>query len=426
MSLKGDSLIPQFGPVWLQVGTLLDGGSDVPVRDGHLVYDGDRILHAGPALPSAAILRDGQTAPDAILPQHTVLPGLIESHAHLMLEGGEEDTARRSDYLKLEEADMLARATTRLQRLLAIGVIAVRDAGDKKGVGLALQKKFRSDDRPLMPYVDSPGAAIHHEKRYGGFMGRPMEEYPTIQTCVDGRIAEGAHRLKLIATGIIDFAKGTVTSKPQMPLGELTEFVMASRARGKQTFAHCSGNDGVSNCIGAGVDSIEHGFFVDDDQLARMRDADIAWVPTFAPVQFQLDQPGILGWDESVCANLQKILDAHAASLVKATELGVRIIAGSDAGSHGVPHGWGFLKELSLMEQAGLSPLQVIHAATGAPATRLEFAEDFGILRVGAKPRFIITEHNPLETVANLAKAKTVIFDGTVLTGPAGSREPGM
>ncbi|MCC6416181.1 MAG: amidohydrolase family protein, partial [Opitutaceae bacterium] len=211
-----------------------------------------------------------------------------------------------------------------------------------------------------------------------------------------------------------------------MPAEELGQFTAAVRARGKQTFAHCSGNDGVTNCISARVDTIEHGFFVDDTQLAQMRDADIAWVPTFAPVQFQVDRPEVIGWSDLSRANLQKILDAHAASLMKAVELGVRIVAGSDAGSHGVAHGHGFLHELLLMERAGLSAAKVLHAATGASAARLGFAEDFGVLRAGAKPRFILTEHSPLETVANLAKPKRVVFDGTVFEQGDDARLSGM
>lgn len=414
------------GPAWLRVGTMIRGTDEAVLRHAHLVYDRATILYAGVNPPSRELLREGQTAPDADLPGHTVLPGLIEAHAHLFLEGGEEDPAKRAEYLKQDNATLLALAEERLSRLLAIGIIAVRDAGDNNGVGLALQARYREQERSPMPYVDSPGAAIYHEKRYGKFMGWPMEEYPSIQACVDGRIADGAYRIKLLATGIINFEKGAVTAKPQMPVEELSAFVEAARARGKQTFVHCSGHDGVANCIGARVDTIEHGFFVDDSQLAQMRDADIAWVPTLAPVQFQVDKPEIIGWSEQVCANLQKILDAHAASLRKATELGVRIIAGSDAGSHGVAHGWGFLHELLLMERAGLSPLQVIHAATGASAARLRFAEDFGVLRAGAKPRFILTEFSPLESVAHLAKAKTVVFDGAVFDQGDVVDHPGM
>lgn len=414
------------GPVWLEVGTLIRGNSAEALYDAHLVYDGESIRYAGVNPPSAGLLREGQTTPDAVLPKYTVLPGLIEAHAHLFLEGGEEDPAKRSEYLKLADAELLTRAEARMERLLKNGIIAVRDAGDKNGVGLALQARYREAKGGLMPYVDSPGAAIHHEKRYGRFMGRPVEEYASTQECVEGRIAEGAYRIKLLATDIIDFEKGAVMAKPQVSVEELSEFVEAAHARNKQTFAHCSGNDGVAICIEAGVDTIEHGFFVDDDQLARMRDADVGWVPTFAPVQFQLDRPEIVGWSEPVCVNLRRILDAHAASLRKAVELGVRVIAGSDAGSHGVPHGRGLLNELFLMECAGVSPLSIIHAATGAAAERLGFSENFGVLSPGAKARFILTENSPLETVANLDKAKTVVFDGTVLTGNAGSSEPGM
>ena len=174
------------------------------------------------------------------------------------------------------------------------------------------------------------------------------------------------------------------------------------------------------------MDTIEHGFFVDDTQLAQMRDADIGWVPTFAPVQFQVDKAEQLGWSQLIRDNLQRILDSHAASLRKAAALGVRIIAGSDAGSHGVPHGWGLIHELRWMERAGLTPLQVINAATGAGGTRLGFPEEFGVLRAGAKPRFMLTEHDPLAAVANLGLAKTVVFDGTVFTQGDDPAVPGL
>lgn len=414
------------GATWLRVGTLLDGVRTSPLRDAHLVFNAREILYVGATPPPATLVREGQTEPDATCPDATALPGLIEAHAHLFLEGGEEEPAKRADYLKQNDAELLARAIPRLRRLLAIGVIAVRDAGDKNGVGLALQARYRTAEAGTMPYVDSPGAAIHHQGRYGSFMGRPVEEYPSIEACVDGRLADGAHRIKLLATGIINFEKGAVTAKPQMPADELKQFVDASKRRGRQTFAHCSGNDGVNNCLFAGVDTIEHGFFVDDEQLARMRDADIGWVPTFAPVQFQVDKAGQLGWSPTVRDNLQRILDGHAASLAKAAQLGVRIIAGSDAGSHGVAHGWGFLDELGLMQRAGLSPLQVINAATGAGGMRLGLAENLGVLRAGAKPRFIVTKADPLADVTQLRAPKTVVFDGAVIDGTDDARERGM
>ncbi len=109
----------------------------------------------------------------------------------------------------------------------------------------------------------------------------------------------------------------------------------------------------------------------------------IAWVPTFAPVQAQVDHAARMGWDAQVVSNLRRILEQHAISLVKAHEMGVQIIAGSDAGSYGVPHGLGFYYELELMERAGLSPLSVINAATGNSSHRLGYKENFGMIREG-------------------------------------------
>ncbi len=290
----------------------------------------------------------------------------------------------------------------------------MRDAGDKDGVGLALSQLYQSSQKPLMPYVDSPGAAIHHRGRYGSFMADPLENFNSPRECVDARVRGGSDRIKLIPTGIINFKQGRVTAEPQMTQAEVAALVAAARAHGVQTFAHASGDDGIERALEGGVDTIEHGFFIREDQLLRMRDRGVAWVPTFAPVQAQVDHAGRMGWDDSVVSHLRRILDQHAASLVRGHELGVQILAGSDAGSYGVAHGLGLLWELELMEQAGLSPLAVINAATGNSAKRLAFKEPFGQIKPGCLSRFILTRHSPLEGLRNLRRSKCVIFDGSV------------
>jgi imidazolonepropionase-like amidohydrolase len=400
--------------IWLRVGTILDGVSTQPLRNAHIVYDRNHILFVDEDSPSADLLNSGQREPDADLPDYTLLPGLIESHAHFFLEGGELDAEKRAAYLKQTPEDLLNLARPRLEKLVRLGVAAVRDAGDKDGVGLALSKLYAGRDRPQMPYVDSPGAAIHHKGRYGAFMGEPIENFASPRQCVDARVKAGADRIKLIPTGIINFKKGAVTTEPQMTTEEISELVAVAKSFGRQTFAHASGDAGVERAIDGGVDSVEHGFFVRDDQLSRMRDRQIAWVPTFAPVQKQVDHASLMGWDAEVVLNLKKILDQHAASLVKAHELGVLIIAGSDAGSYGVAHGLGLLDELELMEGAGLSPLAVINSTTGASSKRLAFKEKFGQIRPDFLSRFILTRNSPLKTVANLRKHRFVIFHDAV------------
>jgi len=345
-----------------------------------------------------------------------LLPGLIEAHAHLFLEGGELDADKRAAYLRQTPDQLLAVAKERLPKLARYGIAGVRDAGDKDGVGLALSKLYASgnDARPLMPYLESPGAAIHHKGRYGSFMADAIENHASLRAVVEARVAAGADRIKLIPTGIINFKKAAVTAEPQMTTEEVAELVAAAKSFHRQTFAHGSGDVGIDRAIDGGVDSIEHGFFLRDDQLAKLRDRHIAWVPTFAPVQKQVDHAEIMKWEPEIVTNLRGILDRHAASLAKAHAMGVTIIAGSDAGSYGVAHGVDFLYELELMERAGMPSLAVINAATGVSSVRLRYKEKLGRVETGYLPRFILTRHSPLETVANLRKARTVIFDGAV------------
>jgi imidazolonepropionase-like amidohydrolase len=400
--------------IWLCVGTLLDGVSTAPLHRANVVYDSKSVLFAGEDLPPADSLNPGQHQPDHDLPQYTLLPGLTDAHTHFFLEGGELDPDKRSAYLKQSPAQLLDHARQRLEKLVRLGITATRDAGDKDGVGLALSKLYSGAGRPLMPYVDSPGAAIHHRGRYGSFMAEPFEDCLTPLQCVEARVKAGADRIKLIPTGIINFKKGAVTAAPQMSAERVGEFVAAAKAFAKQTLAHASGDAGIDRVIDGGVDSIEHGFFVRDDQLAKMRDKGIAWVPTFAPVQCQVDHAKWMGWDAKIVGNLKKILDRHARSLVKAHAMGVQVIAGADAGSYGVAHGLGLLYELELMQRAGLSPLAVINSATGAGSRRLAFKEKFGQIKPGFLSRFILTRHSPLEDIANLHKERIIVFDGAV------------
>lgn len=400
--------------IWLRVGTLLDGVSATPQRDAHVVYDSRQILFAGEATPPRHLVQDEQATPDAHWPEHTLLPGLIDAHTHLFLEGGELDPGRRAAHLRQSPAEVLEQAQGRLEKLVRLGIAGVRDAGDKDGVGLALSRLGSSSDRPPMPYVDSPGAAIHRRGRYGGFMAEAMEDCGSPQECVAARVRSGSDRIKLIATGIINFSQGTLTSEPQMTADEIRAFVAAAAGLGRQTFAHASGDAGIERVIEGGVDSVEHGYFVRPDQLTNMRDRQIAWTPTFAPLQKQIDHADHVGWEAKAVANLHRILEAHGASLLEAHRLGVAVLAGSDAGSYGVPHGLGLLDELEAMERIGLPPIAVIHAATGAASQRLAFRENFGQIQPGYLPRFLVTRHSPLTTVTNLRKPLVVVFDGQV------------
>lgn len=407
-------------PVWIRVGQLIDGLSDLVISEADVVFDARQILGVSSSEHRVDLRpwMENQSEPDAVLPDWTLLPCLVEAHAHLFLDGAPIDFQQRKQYLQQSSGAFIDRARARWPKILQCGVGTVRDAGDKHGVGLALaaEAKSRHGRLATTPWIDSPGAAIHHQGRYGSFMGRPIEEFESPAECVSERISAGADRIKLLVTGIIDFKTGSVKTKPQMSPAEVGALVDASKQRSRQTFAHASGVEGVENAIEGGVTTVEHGFFITNEQLSKMRDKQIAWVPTFAPVQLQLDRAEEIGWDKQVVGHLQNILDGHSRMLCKARELGVVILAGSDAGSCGVPHGMGLLNELCHMEAAGLSSHEVLLSATGRSASTLQFLEPIGRIAPGCRARMIFTHHNPLATVANLKLSNTILFDGAVFS----------
>jgi imidazolonepropionase-like amidohydrolase len=334
-------------------------------------FDGEE-LHAAAEGPFLIAISDGiieSIAPRAADAQADVeapfvMPGLVEAHAHLFLDGGELDPGRRSDYLNAGVPEMMETARANVARSERAGITLIRDAGDRYGINHAIRDEQRRERAGVT--VRSPGLGVKRPKRYGGFMARDVEPGGDIEAIV-GDIAATADDVKIILTGIIDFASGSVKGAPQFDEAELRAIVAAAHARGRRSFAHCSGLEGLEVAVSAGVDSIEHGFFMTRDILRHMAEKGIAWVPTFSPVHFQWAHPEIAGWDAAAIANLRRILDSHLEHVAIAHALGIELVAGSDAGSPGVVHGVALIDELFHFLEAGIPMRDVLRSATSRP-----------------------------------------------------------
>jgi imidazolonepropionase-like amidohydrolase len=186
-----------------------------------------------------------------------------------------------------------------------------------------------------------------------------------------------------------------VKGEPQFDIEELRFIVSLARELGLRTFVHCSGVAGLDVAVAAGVDSIEHGFFMTSAHLKSMADQSIAWVPTVSPVNFQLQRPDLAGWDEQTVTNLRRIVDSHLSHIALAADLGVQLVAGSDAGSHGVRHGEALIDELAFFSAAGLPMDEVLKSATSRPRTRWGIGA--ALLSVGQTLDFIALEGSPFE-----------------------------
>ncbi len=361
---------------------------DSPVM---LVVDRGRIVELREAGPAAA-------APDERYA--FLMPGLVEAHCHLFLDGGELDFGARTHYLDAPLDTMLEVAHANVARTLAQGVTLARDAGDRYGVNHAM----RAESRALE--VRSAGVALRRPKRYGAFMAREVASLDDALAAVR-EFAASADDLKIIQTGIIDFESGTVKGGPQFALDELRRIVGLAHDLGLRTFAHCSGTEGIDVAVRAGVDSIEHGFFITEAILRRMAGQGTAWVPTFSPVDFQWRRPELAGWSPPTVAKLRAILDSHREHVALAAHLGVNLVAGSDAGSPGVEHGAGLIAELNHFLDCGLTMEQTLRAASSLP--RRLWGGPAAEIRCGAAANLALFDADPFRDRAHLSRVAGVL-----------------
>lgn len=329
-----------------------------------------------------------------------IMPGLVEGHCHLFLDGGVLDLKQRGRYLKAPLEEMVEVAHLNVKKSIKSGITLTRDAGDRFGVNHIIRKENGKID------VRSSGLALRAPSRYGSFMAR---EVGTASEIVDAihEISRESDDLKILQTGIIDFAAGEVKGAPQFNLEELNLIVKTAEAKQLRTFAHCSGTEGIAIAVDANVNSIEHGFFMTRELLLKMAEKEIAWVPTFSPVHFQRNHPEIVGWNQHTVDNLHRILDSHLEHVAIAESYGVPLVAGSDAGSHGVEHGQGLIDELFFLLDAGVSVKSVLQAATSRPRRIWGCASTD--LAVGNIVDYIELSGSPFKDPQNLRKVKDCV-----------------
>lgn len=368
-------------------------------------FDGSR-LYASPAtvwVEHGVIARiangmqRSDTTPVLDLTDRLIAPGLVDAHVHLFLTRPIAPPDERKAAQSLPFAELLAEARTALAATAHAGVVVVRDLGDNRGINLALR-----GSSPVR--VIAAGPAINRPGRYGSFLSVPLADGDS-REAVQERRAAGSDVLKVIVSSAIDFAAETVKGSPQFTPLELRQMVELAHADGLSVAVHASGVRGIEVAVAAGVDTIEHGYFVTESQLERMAAAEIAWVPTLVPVWSQWRWAEACGWDVTVQEKLARILAGHVAAIRRAHQLGVSILAGSDAGSPMVPHGTGLLRELQLLRDAGLSPETVLGAATGIAAARLRLDSHLGRIEPGAPARFAalaIGDGGPIESRGEL------------------------
>ncbi len=402
-------------------GTLIDGNGGAPIKDGAVLIQDDRIRAAGrkadlplPDAPVAMIDAGGGW----------ILPGLIDTHVHLMLEG--------IDIPRLMTTPFSLRfyqSTQYMRRTLDAGITTVRDAG---GADLGV-KQAQASGLVAGPRMQISITALSTTGGHGdGWMpsGMALElfpPYPGVPVNICDGVEEVRRKVREVlragAEVIKVCATGGVLSPTDHP--EFTQFseaelrVMVEEGayrRGIKVMAHAQGAEGIKNAVRAGIHSIEHGIYLDDEAIELMLAHGTFLVPTLLAPLSVVEQAESKGnMPEYGVRKAKETIEIHSESIERAYRAGVTIAMGTDAGV--MPHGTN-LRELGLMCQIGMSPMEALVATTKTAAACLGWQDRVGTLEPGKLADVVVTKTDPLANIRSLEDTSNIVLvmqDGRVV-----------
>lgn len=334
----------------------------------------------------------------------TVLPGLVDCHVHLALDGRDFNGAMD---LWSRDSLLLERVGSDLRNTLDRGIVAVRDGGDREWVGLRVRDEVNRG-KLAGPRILAPGIALGKKGRYGAFLG-PGISGNQIGETVKKTAARGVDHIKVLVSGVVSFKEYRRVGEIHFSPGELDELVGASHQLGLKVMAHASSDEASRTAAEAGVDSLEHGYFISQSTLEVMADRGIPWIPTLAPVVSQA-RGSLRNSSREELEVIERTYRRQLKMVKRAQELGVIIGTGTDAGATGVLHGDGLLEEMLLLEEAGLGSDEILRAATANGALALGLEKELGMLRPGLPPYLIAVRGNPLKDLGCLRNVEFMIL----------------
>jgi imidazolonepropionase-like amidohydrolase len=412
---EGGTSSPDKGTV-IRAGTLIDGKSDNVKHDQIIVIHGNRISAVGDA--ASAKTPSGGRVID--LSHATVLPGLIDSHTHIFLQG--EDPAQGgydANILYPSLALRAARATVSARRALEQGFTTLRDL-ETEGAGYGDVGIKEAIDKG---YIPGPRlfVATRAISTTGGYMLEgyaPELDMPKAAQLIDGPIEarkaareqldHGADWIKVYMTHRSWVGNhGELVSQPTLTVEELRAIVDETHGWGKKVACHAYGGIGLHRALDGGCDSIEHGLDLDDAAIAQMLQQGTWYCPTISPYYKDwapADTPG--GQRDRQRAAV------HEVSFPKALHAGVKIVFGTDMG--GISWSEPIAQEFSQMVRLGMPPMDAIKSATSSPSAMLDMQGKIGVIAPGAYADIVAVDGDPLGDVKLLESVQFVMKDGKV------------
>jgi imidazolonepropionase-like amidohydrolase len=372
---------------------------------GWLVMDRGRILaigHAGDSLPEDL----GQKGENEItdLNGKTLMPGMIDAHVHITADGSADLQAQITNDSPALTALKMAK---NCQLSLQAGFTTVRDLGGRNHVNLEVRNAINSG---LLqgPTVLSCGRVVCMTGGHGWYMGNEADGPDQIRRAVRQELKAGADVIKLMSTGGV-LTMGVDPNARQLSCEELKAGIEEAHNAGRKTTTHALGIGGVANAIEAGIDCIEHGFFLTDELIEKMILKDIWLVPTIIPV-IRLIEMGEAGRiPDWVKKKIVSYGDSWKMGAVRARKAGVKIALGTDTGTPFNFHGKN-AEELVALVDIGFEPAEVIAATTIRAAELLGLAEDIGSLTSGKKADLVVVHGDPTRDISILSDPTKIVL----------------
>lgn len=400
----------------IHAGSLIDGLGNPPRERTTVVVADGRItaVEAGfrPAAPGDRVID---------LSGATVLPGLMDMHVHLT---GEQSRFSELDDFRKSEADRAYDSVRFAERTLLAGFTTVRNLGDQQNISIAL-RRATADGRVRGPRIFTSGRSIAttggHADARNGWGPQFTSDDLRLRTACDGpddcrravrqRYQDGADSIKITATGgVLSIARSGTA--PQFTDEELAAIVTTAHDYGLKVAAHAHGTEGILRALRAGVDSLEHGTFMDDEAIRLMRRQGTHYVPTISAGRWVYEQAREPGYfNELVRPKALAIGPTIAETFARAWRAGVTIMFGTDCGV--CPHGSN-AREFRYMVEAGMPGLEAIRSATSVPARYLGIDDRLGSIEPGKLADLVAVPGNPLADISVMERVHFVMKEGTV------------
>ena len=378
--------------------TLIDGNGGVPQENSYFIVENRRISKIG----KVDELQSTEGIEVVDLTGKYVMPGLINSHVHITLE----PVGDPFGLIKTEShAKTTIRGVENLKKHLYSGTTFFRDLGAPSGIDLALRDAV-NEGLIEGPQFLAAGKCLTMTGGHGWPIGREADGVDEMRKAAREQLKAGADLIKVMATGGVT-TPGIEPGSPQLSLEEMKAAIDEAHKAGKKTSSHAQGNQGIKNAILAGIDSIEHGIFLDDEAIELMIKNGVYLVPTLAAPYFIVKYGIEAGVPQYIVDKTKFVMDTHTESFTKAYKAGVKIAMGTDAGTPFNQHD-GTPYELILMAKAGMSPMDVLVSSTKNSADLLGILDNYGTLEEGKFADFLVLSENPLYNLETLFDINSV------------------